>query len=201
MKMNEYIKTKQGQIAQYQNKAKQYRNRGASLTFLGVVLVAIGVFAGFMLMEALEFGTGVEILTYLLIIGAMFVACGIVWQQRRHAYKSAELLKQFIDKLDARIKFIEDFETMKAQILTVETNFLAIITAAESDNMHDVVAYVRDWQTDNQARNAQLLTDFGKVAQALPGKATFDKASGKLSDVIGGIEERAYERKHGGENE
>lgn len=126
MEMTDYIKTKQGQITQYQKKAKWYRSRGTGLRLIGFVLVAIGVFAGFMLMEALDFGTSAEIITYLLIIGAVFVACGIVWQQHRHADKSNTLLQQFIDVLTLTLNNKNlNFKSLKERILAVETNFLA----------------------------------------------------------------------------
>ena len=56
----------------------------------------------------------------------------------------------------------------------------SIINAAASDKMHDVVAYVRDWQMDGEQKIEQVMDDFGEVFNQLPGKEKVENAIAKM---------------------
>lgn len=122
--MDEYKKIKLQQIAQYEAKHRSYRRSANTYLFFVIVLGLVIVGLIFTLMVALEMETGGFILINILLLGAAIVIEIIISTLRRHAVKSATLLRQFITELQ-RVLNMNNLTHMKADILTIETNFLA----------------------------------------------------------------------------
>ena len=123
--MDEYRKIKQNQIAKYRKRARQYHRRGNLYLFLATIsgLAVVGFF--FLLAPLSEAGLYGLTLLSLLVAGAGVVASIIFGTLRRHAEKSGTLLDQFNSELSNTLNRNKNLETLKKQILTVETNFLS----------------------------------------------------------------------------
>ena len=122
--MDEYKKVKQQQIARYEAKRRTYRRRANTYLFFIITIALLIVVFFLTLTGALETESGGFILVNFLLLGAAIVAEIIVSTLRRHAVKSATLLQQFINELQRVLK-ISNLNRMKADILTIEMNFLS----------------------------------------------------------------------------
>ena len=122
--MDDFIKIKQNQIAQYRKKESEYRRKGSSYLFLTILLGFFAFVLLFLALGASEMGDYFEFLVFLLLGSACVVFMIILLTLRRHAVKSARLLVQFIDQLLRALKNT-NLKGLKSQVLTVETNFLA----------------------------------------------------------------------------
>lgn len=187
---------KDKQATKYYERFNHYRNQclkyGALEAFVGLLVFPIAFTLLFGSYWAIIF-MDVTIMIAIVIAGALVELVLLIRHIRVARRKELFLLiYQKMSVILSDYTAFSEVETLLAATTELEES---IINAASSDNMNDVVAYVRDWQTDNKQRNAQLLADFGQVAQSLPGKATFDRASEKLGDAIGAIEDRAFERR------
>ena len=159
--MDNYIKAKQNQIAQYAKKEQEYRRTGGIYLFIVIVLGLLNVILGFLLFVSLEYESGGFFLTMLLLLGIGIVAQIIVSTLRRHAVKSATLLQQFISQLQMALKGIH-LDKVRARILTIETNFLS-----NDDELYTKIFTWRhfleyldikmEWDKDDKERRMRML--------------------------------------------
>ena len=118
--MDKFKEVKHSQIAQYNKKAREYRRTGNLYLFYVFVASLLIVFLFF----SLETASDGAIFAMLLFMGAAVVFIIIVLKLRRHAVKSATLLKQLVFELQRALQG-NNLEKMKSRVLTVETNFLS----------------------------------------------------------------------------
>ena len=122
--MIDYKEFKQNQVARYEKKARQHRNTTRVYLFISVCLWGAMIGLGtFVLLAELEADT---ILISIIIIACSFFSGRFFWMLRRNAGKSWFLLEQLASELmkvlnNSRL----DLEEMKAEVLSVETRFLA----------------------------------------------------------------------------
>ena len=118
-----YKNFKQNQIDQYKKRSEQYKITAKIYLFISVCLWACATGLGAFVI----FGNPPAdvILINLITIASLFLCGRIFWLLRRYALKSSVLLEQLASELLKVLRSNSNLEKIKAEILSVETKFLA----------------------------------------------------------------------------
>ena len=121
--MSDYKNFKQSQIAQYEKRSRLYKTTAG--VYLLITICAWAIMSGLSAFTLLVELTADAILVNFIVIAVLFTCGRIFWILRRYAIKSRTLLEQLTSELTKVLRMDSSLEKIKAEILSVETKFLA----------------------------------------------------------------------------
>jgi len=176
---------KDKQAHKYYQRFNYYRNQcvkyGAVEAFVALLVVPVVALAFYR--TAVLGGLFMEIYMEIGFI-AVGIAVEVVLLIRHiRVDRRKELFLLIYQKMSVILSDYTIFSDIERLLATTAELEKSIIDAASSDNMQDVVTYVREWKDDNQRRNQQLLDDVDVIYENLPIKSKIDNLSQKIEII------------------
>jgi len=175
---------KDKQAHKYYERFNHYRNQcvkyGAIEAFVALLVIPVVVLAFYR--TAVMGGLFFEIYMELGFIAVGLAVEFVLLMRHIRVDRRKELFLLIYQKMSVILSDYTIFSDVERLLATTGELEESIIDAASSDNMHDVVTYVRDWQEDNQRRNQQLIDDMDMVYDQLPIKGAIESVGKKIEE-------------------
>jgi len=176
---------KDKQAQKYYERFHYYRNQcvkyGALEAFVGLLVFPVIALAIYR--TAIIGGLFMEIYMELGFIAIGLTIELVLLIRHIRVDRRKELFLLIYQKMSVILSDEYIYSDLKRLIDETETLEASIVTAASSDNMHDVVSYVEGWIVDNQLRNKQLIDDIDVIYDHVPIKRVFDAAGKKIEEI------------------